>query len=264
MRKLFAVLAVLALPSLAFAGHKPKACTDSVLCVGLIEHYDFEEASDSLRLGSAAGGTFEEPGGQNVANTVSGKFGNAVVLGGTSTAHLDINPSGNFGTATYTMAFWIYPTTAGTAGQTQAIISTDSTNSRGETLYLINTAGSLYPAWEVYRDSETNVTITSSTSISINAWHLIVVGVKLDFFTSSNSHWITLSVDNGALQTASLPGPVKQGFTQINLGRRPSGSSYDLSFRMDSFSSWGRALTSAELTLLYNSGSGRAFPFSTP
>src|SRR3990172_9341845 len=113
VQKFFVVLAVLALPFLAFAGHKPKACTDSVLCVGLIEHYDFEEASDFLRLGSAGFGVFEEPNGQNIGNAV-GKFGNAVVFAGTSTSYLNIKPAGNLGSGVYTLAFWVYPTTTAT------------------------------------------------------------------------------------------------------------------------------------------------------
>jgi len=266
--KAAAVLAAAILTVPAFAGHKPKACTDSVLCLGLVEHYDFEEGSDSLRLGSAAFGTFEEPGGQDIGNAV-GKFGNAVVFTGTSTSYLTVSPSGNFGSMSYTIGVWLYPTSAGSAGQKQAIISTDAPNSRGETLYVENVSGNLQARWQVTLTDDSQLTISSTTNISLSAWHRLVAQVDFTNYDpgagASNGARLKLYVDGAATTPVTIALPIKGGMSEIGLGGRPyAGGEWSYTGRLDSLDVWMRPVLPSEVSLDYNSGSGRAFPFSTP
>ena len=86
--------------------------------------------------------------------------------------------------------FWVYPTSAGSAGQKQAIVSTNSANSRGETLYLENVSGNLQARWTVTLNDDTTVTASSSTNLALSTWHMLVVWVYPDFVTSSSTDLI--------------------------------------------------------------------------
>jgi hypothetical protein len=92
-----------------------------------------------------------------------------------------------------------------------------------------------------------------------------LVWVYPDFVTSSTTDLIGISVNGAASTTAALDKPVKAGFSQIRLGGQPyTGQEQPFTGRLDHFTSYEGYLTPAEITLPYNSGSGRPFPFSTP
>ena len=264
VRSRFAAFVLMLAASVAALAADKKACTDSVLCVGLNSHYDFEEGSDTAREASDSLGVFHEPDGQDVANA-SGKFGNAVTFAGSSTSYLFIPETGNFGNEFYALVFWVYPTSVGSAGQKQAIVSTNSANSRGETLYLENVSGNLQARWTVTLNDDTTATASSSTNLALSTWHMLVVWVYPDFVTSSSTDLIGISVNGAASTTLALDKPVKAGFSQIRLAGQPyTGQEQPFTGRIDHFTSYEGCLTPAEITLLYNSGSGRSFPFSTP
>ena len=120
-----------------------QSCTKSALCTGLIAVFDFEEASDSAREASNSYARLFEPDGYNVG-TAAGKLGtNAVSFTGATGSNLVGLNSGLFGMGTWSTAFWVYPTSAGTSGNWYVILTKDYTNDRSTFIGVKNTSGVL-------------------------------------------------------------------------------------------------------------------------
>jgi hypothetical protein len=262
---------VLAISALLVAGSvygQPTLCDKSVLCIGLISVHEFEEAQDGPREDVLnSGNFFIEPAGVTVANA-AGKTGfggttNAVSFSGVSTNYLKFRFTGGFGNGRYSISTWVYPTSAGSTGQVQALYANDSPHQRAGMIYLENVAGSLVPKFQVYQIDDTQQIVAWGSGISTNAWHLVVVEVEPNTFSSSDGH-IYISVDGGGRVSTSLSNFVRAAQYECDLGRRPySGDEKPYTGRIDQLAQWARVLSPAEITLLYNNGSGQTFPFVT-
>jgi hypothetical protein len=261
----FGLFAGLTLGS-AFAADQ-SLCTDSALCLGVTNHFAFEEDSDYARESSSAlPGFLYEPNGADISRA-SGKFGYAADFAGTATSYLTTRDGLHLGSASYSISFWIYPDTLGSSGQKQYVLSTDKTTSPGESFYLENVSSSLRPTWQVKLIDGSTLTLQASSGISTGAWHFVVVEVYPAFTESptANNARIYLSVDGAARTSATLGVPVRGGFGPLRLGGRPqTGQENPFDGRLDHLTFYNGILLDDEISLAYNSGSGRAFPFSTP
>jgi len=259
-------LLVLLVAGTAFAADK-KACTDSVLCLGVAGHFDLEEDSDYSRESSVGLAFFYEPDGANVSRA-TGKLGTyGADFAGTSTSYLTSRDAEHFGSVFYTVSFWIYPDTLGTSGQKQYVLSNDRTNSPGESFYLENVSGSLRPTWQVKMVDGNALTLQAAAGITTSAWHFIVIEAYPAFSESAtaNNARIYMSVDGAARTSATLTYPVRVGWGPLRLGGRPqSGGENPYDGRLDHLTFYLGTLLNDEISLAYNSGSGRTFPFSTP
>ena len=158
---------------------------------------------------------------------------------------------------------WVYPTTAGSTGQIQALYANDSPNQRAGMIYLENVSGSLVPKFQVYQIDDTQKIVAWGSGITTNAWHLVVVEVQTNTFSASDGK-IYISVDGGATVSTSLSNFVRGAQYECDLGRRPySGDEKPYAGRIDQLAQWLRVLSAAEITLFYNGGSGQTFPFVT-
>ncbi len=204
MKRLLFSLIALALAIRGFAA-PPKVCTQGALCWGLSSIIEFEEPSDYTRIDSQSGQrALLEPAGQNIG-TAAGKIGtNSANFAGASTSYL--KTTGSFGDGFWTIAVWIYPTTAGSSGQIQALVSNDTANERGTMLYLYNNAGTLQVWGQVYQTDDTLKTVNTTSALSLSTWHRVV------FQVSTFSHGdgkIYLTVDNGSRLSTTLTNYVR-------------------------------------------------------
>jgi hypothetical protein len=212
-------------------------------------------------------GFFYEPNGADVGRA-AGKLGTyAVDFAGTSTSYLTTRDIPHFGAAAYTISAWILADALGSAGQKQYVFSNDKTTSPGESLYLENVSSSLRPTWQVKLADGSTTTLQAAAGITTGAWHFIVVEVRPAFAESptANNAKVYLSVDGAARTSATIAVPARAGFGPLRLGGRPqSGAESPYDGRLDHLTFYSGILLDDEIALAYNSGAGRAFPFSTP
>ncbi|NTW32250.1 MAG: LamG domain-containing protein [Bacteroidetes bacterium] len=96
-----------------------------------------------------------------------------------------------------------------------------------------------------------SVDLNSNYTITDGNWHHIVV--------TGASGAGTIYVDGISRNTGSFSGLTSAG-TTLSIGVRPDNNYY-ITALIDECAIWSRALTAAEVTSLYNSGNGLAYPF---
>lgn len=273
MKKLSLTLATLSIlvASWASAGSTlPEPCIKSTLCSGLLEVYSLDQVSDDASRFGAFMGQLYEPVGVNIGTAV-GMFGNAVDLTGTATSYLWANGGGGLPTTT---GFWMRADTFPANGNSHYILSRSDTTRPGPYVILTTDGAGTHVQIAFFSvDNSANVSVTSGV-ITVSAWHYIAVGTGIAKDASG--------VPIGAAPFVSIDGAAKTygatiGFTphpgswQFRIGTGFSGAgpdsggtatqSYD--GRLDQLTFWGRELTNSEISLIYNAGAGRAYPFVT-
>lgn len=257
MKRLMLVLvALLGLAHSGQAGSTIRStCRDSQLCLNLGALLQFEEASDNTRLDSYGFSDFFEPDGADIPNTVSGKFGNALSLNGTS-QYLYVPE----GAPTVTIAVWVFQSS--TTG-IQTILGQYGTYD------LRMNAGK--PELVVYKATDdSSITLTWGVALSASTWHLIVVTPRFATDASGNPYVkLGMRADNGtAIFTAVITDPLKgHALRKLAIGAIESSTSGTFiqffNGRIDHMLFAGRAWTPQDESLYYNSGTGRSYPFST-
>jgi hypothetical protein len=104
----------------------------------------------------------------------------------------------------------------------------------------------------------TAYSVVSTAAISVGVWYHVVA------VNRGNGQTLQLYV-NGSDVSASagtFTGTVYEGLSNTCFGNGYTGNSDYFSGTLDSYGIWGRALTSGEVTTLYNSGNGKTYPFN--
>ena len=239
----------------------------SVLCVGLSNVFQMEEDSDRNRDSVDGGSQLLEASNTDVARA-AGKVGSyAASFSGTDGTYLHI-PRGGSLISSSTVAMWIYPTSAASE---QIILSADEATKHGPYLSLVPSAGNVkVKATAHYGDGRGDVSVTSTASMTLNAWHLVVWGydsaVATDFATTSDTGRVMyVQADSGARDSVGLAYfPIIGPFNDLVLGQRKgSGSPYTQPYsgRVDQLVFASRTWDSVDTTEFYNVGSGKAYPF---
>jgi len=121
-----------------------------------------------------------------------------------------------------------------------------------------------------YGDGRGDVSVTSTATMTLNAWHLVIWGydqAEAADFTTTNltGRVMFVQVDNGARDKVALAYfPIVGPFNDLILGQRKGGGSgYTLPFsgRVDQLTFAGRNWDTVVATEFYNAGSGKAYPF---
>ena len=268
MRKLLVVgLAALAVLGLAggLQAVQKQACNRSVLCNGLIAVFDFEEGSDYAREASNSFLRAYEPDGQNIG-TAAGKLGtNAVSLTGASTSYLRLLDFGGLGSSAWTVTGWIYPTAAQTNGDFIFLVSNDYQNDRGTSVYLRNSSGTLYlDICTVLYSNDTCVSATTGPNVSVplSTWSFIAAGSG---YWANGQANLWVEVNAGTRYSAAMTGYVRGNSwdTLIGIPAFSAANFKNYTGRIDQLSFYGVALSEKDTDLLYNSGSGRTYPYDT-
>lgn len=180
--------------------------------------------------------------------------GNLTWMEAADAASLDI-------TGDLTLTFWAKPESA---AQIRYIVTkaTSSTNQRSYRAFL-NTTPRF--AFECSTDGTsgavTSVVSTTSTVADGSTWYFVACRHR-------NGVQISVSVNAGTPQTAAYTGSIFSGSSVFRVGDlgntaiwTPGLLPYD--GLVDEVSLWSRELSDAEITTLYNSGNGLAYPWST-
>lgn len=271
MKRLTVVLVALLQASLSLVGQASAGSTiratcrqmQSRGCVGLAAFYKFEEGSDYIRRDSYGFADLIEPDGLNVNNTASGKFGNALSLGGLGANYVHVRDAPALGNTSWTITAWLLPSSNCVGSGSTTIFQKDfGANYRGTNLGFKCTSGVIYPSAEVWLDETgTSQTLTSTTSIS-TSWSLVIWSYR-PWIPSRNGQ-LMISVNGAAFQTASVAGPIRTSATSFIVGAYGGGDwgSNTYSGRLDHVGFYGTYWADDDAAWAYNGGSGRDFPFT--
>lgn len=218
--------------------------------------------TDSLvaywRLDESSGNATDSSGNSRTLTAIgapgsrAGKLGNArdFVPGSSQRFEIAAASLGSVfvGTASWTMAGWILPDDAATFRE---IAGQFSGSLRGPMIRFEGTGASVRVQW--LNDATANFQVGSVATLSAGAWYFIaatydIADSKLRF--RLNATTTTSSALTGTFSASTVP---------FALGQRSgTGGSFGAYWDggIDDFGVWSRALTSAELDQLYNSGAG--------
>lgn len=184
---------------------------------------------------------------QNGVATSAGKISNAADFTASSTQYLQGSTSSAFSPTSsgFTIAGWVN-VGSGTIENIVSKAGGTSTNEYG--LYADNGSNLLH----CYYSSSGSGGTDFAVAMSMGTWQ---------FFTLvfDGSSQLKLSVNAGTPVTSSVSS-IYNGTGAFLIGQNPIFSGYPMQGKIDEVGVWNRALTSTEITNLYNSGSGLTHP----
>ena len=162
----------------------------------------------------------------------------SVVFDGTD-EYLTASKSPIFGTGNWSINFWIYRTS--TSGAQRLI--TKSGGSDEAWSVLITNGGSMQFISNPWNDGD------GTNSPGTSTWEMWTYSVD----RSGNAIWYKNAANPNSKAVSSISGDFGGGTGCLfELGK--NGSSYNFAGNLDEISIWGKALSSSEITALYNSG----------
>jgi len=208
------------------------------------------------KLDESSGNAADSVGSNTLTNTsvsyVTGKIGNAAQFG--SGKKLTSPNDTSLNTSNFTLSAWVYFT--GTNSQQSRIAERDDVST--ERLW-IATTGESNTTFDFYAWNSTGTLFSANgggTNLSQNAWHHVVA--------TWDGSYIKRYVDGSAYGTdLSVSGSLKGATEPLTIGNDTYGINRYLAGNIDEVGIWSRALTSTEVTELYNGGAGLQYPFTT-
>lgn len=191
------------------------------------------------------------------ATFVTGKIGNCVNLASASSQYLSIAHHADFnpGDTNWSIGLWFNPTTA---SGTQALFS-KMDGATAATYDLSWVAGSDLLVFSIFNDSfSTAGSVTVTPSFSSGTWYCITA--KVD----AGADLIYLRINDGAgpsNNNSTSSAMTSLGSVPLTIGARAdTGDRRFVNGKIDAFHFWFKALSSAEETSFYNSGTGIEYP----
>jgi Concanavalin A-like lectin/glucanases superfamily len=226
--------------------------SSSSLLTGLVSYWKMEETS----------GTRSDSAGPNVltpAGTIfgmTGKIGNGARANGSPSSALTAadNSSQNF-TGSFTVAGWMSLINLTPPNENPIMVGKwTAPPGGGDGWVVYRQFGGDYWVFLVTADGSTSFQVTVSALAPLDSWHFIVA--IYDHAVSK----IRLSVDGAVPAEAPFTGPV---FHSLHPLAVLNFSDLDGAFNtsVDELGLWNRVLTTAEITELWNAGSGITYPF---
>jgi len=177
----------------------------------------------------------------NTATYSAGKISNGLNLAGASSQYM--TASSFTITAAFSLSMWVKNTATGVNGymfSSPTISSTDCVDIAMRTDNKFSYSNFL-------------VEVVSASTLSAGTWYHIVV-------TSDGTNSVLYL--NGVSDATSAGVGHTSSAQTYNFGRRADNNSAHFNGSLDEAGIWDRALTSTEITSLYNSGSGLAYPWT--
>jgi hypothetical protein len=232
------------------------SCTELVIlhAVLIVVVWSTNNCRADLATGLQALYTFDSNGNDSSGNGrnlnligspgfAAGQFGQALDLHGNASqyASRSVNDSAfDFGSNNFTIQLWV---NFNTVGHVQTLIEKFANQTGPGWTVTTAFAGTKYQFYS-------NAILNSNFSPTAGVWHDILVersGSSFGLYVDGSMAAST--VYSNALDSSSLP---------LLIGRRNSGDGRDFSVdgRIDDVAIWNRALTTAEITTLWNGGAG--------
>ncbi len=213
----------------------------------LVAYYSLEDANDAL-------------GSNNLTNNAtvtftSGQVANAATLNGTSQylSHAS-NATFQTGDIDFTVAAWVKATSL--AATIDIIAKWTVTGNHREYLLTYNQPTNRF-RWFVSKDGTASVSVDATTfgAPSTATYYFIAV------WHDSVANVIGIRVNGGGADTTNTSTGVVSSTSVFGIGSRGDGGATFWPGQIDEVGLWKRVLTSAEITDLYNGGSGRNYAY---
>lgn len=220
----------------------------------LVAFWNLEDVNDSFGSNTLTNG--------GTVTFAAGKLSNAADFGSTNTTkilYIDSNAAvigyTQFATA-WTVAGWIYPQGAGTRTFFSCQVQSGSSQRRNFQLYVADTTNEV--RLNVFDGTSNDY--GTGTNLSLNTWYYITL--------TYNGSRFRVKINNGTpwTQTRALSAQADAQTGGWSLGnQRANGANGGNWYEglIDSVGVWSREITDAEITELYNSGTGLQYPFTS-
>jgi len=222
---------------------------------GIVAFWALGETSGSNATDSVGSNTLTQHNTVGQAAGIGG-VGNSRSFNGTNQylSHA-FNSTLEFQDADWTFVVWVY-TTDNTLLQ-RAMSQDTNTGTDGVNLSLLGST-TQYMNLRAYESGNSKDVAASSFGVlSNNTWYMVAC-----WHDSTNLN-INISVNAGTVNTTSLGAALSPSTSaEFDLGVFNAGGASFWKGRLQYSGKWSRILTQTELTQLYNSGSGKAYPFS--
>lgn len=211
---------------------------------GLEAYWKLDETGTNNRADSHGANTLTAGATMTEA---AGKIGNAAEFTSQATDILSINDNASlsFGDEDMEITGWI---NVGAETVSSYVISKESVTTREYLIYHSNTAHKLY--FFVGADS---VSCDTFGALSTGTWYFFRVQ------HDAGANTIGISINNGAMDTASHAGGITDGTAPFRIGQDFSGAS-QFNGMLDEVAVW-RNISDSRATALYNAGTGLTYPF---
>lgn len=226
------------------------ALTDNLISYWKLDETGSSNANDSV-------------GDNDLTNTnvtySSGKINNGAIFNGTS-ADLSGGDIASFeGIGAFSLSVWVKPTTDNVRG---IIVSKDNTSGQ-RSWYLDRSLTSGNQIGFSFGDGTTGEAVTNN-AVAKDVFTHVVVTYDKTIGTATDRLKIYFNGTSQALTIgANFSGDVPTSTSSFQIGARDTSSSrVFFAGSIDEVGIWSRALTSTEVTALYNSGNGLQYPFS--
>lgn len=247
----------------------------SNLCAGLVALYEFEEAMDYARTSETGSARLLEPQGSSIANTGTRKTGTYAWWHTDTSNNYLLIPHTVGMTGTFTGGLWIYidtpPPSHATNNTVSFILSMKDGNGIPQypTLSLERNAGTanVYPRFCIQQAMTGTVTCAKgTTALSNSTWYYISFGEYASPTTSEpyqQTIWVGTNTNARVTATATWPPDAWAGELVVG-GWYYVANLYSYgAYKLDQFAVWGRLLSTGDVSRMYNSGSGKAYPFTS-
>ena len=231
---------------------------------GLKAYWKMNEASGNLinqattvgstdSLGTAADSTTVA----NLTYSQTGKVGNAISWNGTtSSSYAEVGTSSLYdfmhsATAIWSFNFWYKKTAGSTSFRTILANNAGGAGATGTRIAFYN--GSFYQNI-IISNAVSIITDTSTAVPNDTNWHMITMTVDLTLGSNDYNCYVDGVLETTVSQGAAGTANNAQRTMRIGDDGGGDGNHYGL---LDEMSIWSRVLTSAEITSLYNTGSGK-------
>ena len=221
------------------------------LTTGLYAVYKAENnANDSLGTynGTAIGGL----------TYAAGKSGNAFNFNGTN-AYVDLgNNIFNSFTSDFSVSMWFNVNTVSGNQTLFSTLSYNSGNGIGNGWFITLRSNAL--VFEIYTNSGSSSALSSGNIINTSTWYNVIItrkgatGSKVYIngsLISSNSSTLDVTYNTSSLQIPCSIGAWK--YASVSVGNYTNG-------KIDELNIWNKELTAADVTALYNGGTGKFYP----
>ena len=224
----------------------------NTLLTDLLACWKFDESGGTTAADSTGRGNTLTLAGTPTPTFVPGLINNCIDFAGASATEVAAraNPTGgdlDLVGKSFTFVFWFKINTFVVGRQ---ILGRD-TGGAGGRQYSVQLAGTNTLNIRVF--DGTNAVGTVNLTYTNGAWQMLTWGV--DLTAGGAFGQMFASVNNGARSTNNLTAAIGAVTTDFRVGRGGGASSIDCN--VDAAAFWGRALSVAEETRLYNGGAGR-------
>ncbi|TXH18723.1 MAG: LamG domain-containing protein [Hyphomicrobiaceae bacterium] len=228
------------------------SASSSSLNTSLVSYWKLDESSGTRYDSEPTGTPQDLTDNSTVDYTSSGLINNAAYFVSTNLEVLTISDSSDLSTGDidFSIAAWVKLKSLSASGERHIFNKYYGASGRREYALFMTVNERL--AFRVSATGSSGVEITDSTfgALTTNTWYFVVA------WHDSVNNQIAISINNQTPQTLAHTTGVYNGTQRVGIGMY-EGDPYAWDGYIDEVGFWKKALTSNEISELYNSGSGK-------